>query len=227
LLDYPGKIAAIAWAGGCNFRCPWCYNRDLVLNPEVLPVVREDEILAHLESRRKWLDGLVITGGEPTIHAKLPDFLKKVKELGFSTKLDTNCSTPGVLEELLRKRLVDYVAADIKAPLIDGRYQKAAGLKNGKDVLSAVEKSIELILNSGDVDYEFRTTAVPTVLGKEDFLLIARKLKGAKRYYIQQFNPAKSLLDESYLNVAPYSSGELEEIRRSVSGYFETCKVRG
>jgi pyruvate formate lyase activating enzyme len=226
LLDCPNKIAAIVWGGGCNFKCPFCYNRDLVLNPENLPVVKEDEILSYLKSRRKWLDGLVITGGEPTIHADLPDFMKKVKKLGFSIKLDTNGSNPEALAELLRRRLVDYIAVDIKAPFIDERYQRAAGLKNGTHVLSAITKTIELLLNSDGVDCEFRTTAVPTLLRKEDFALIAQKLKGAKRYYIQQFDPTKSLLDESYSNVVPYSSRELEEIRQSVKGYFETCKVR-
>ena len=225
LLEYQGKVAAVAFVGGCNFRCPFCYNRDLVLNPESPPSLREEEILRYLKKRRDWLDGLVVTGGEPTIHAGLPGFLEKVKELDYSVKLDTNGSNPKMLVELIEKGSVDYVALDVKAPLIEERYRAVAGTQ-GRGVVEEVEACIALLRSNG-VDYEFRTTVVPDLLVKEDILLITERIKGAKRYYLQQFKPTDSHIDEKYSEVTPYPLEILHEIRRQIAHDFEICGVRG
>lgn len=226
LLDYPGKVAAIAFVGGCNFRCGFCYNRDLVLNPQELPSISEEEILGYLDANRDWLDGLVLTGGEPTLHPELPSFLEKVKRLGFSVKLDTNGSNPEMLAGLIEKRLVDYVAMDVKAPLVEEKYHAVIGTQaNG--VMKEVEKSIELLRNSNGIDYEFRTTVVPGLTSKEDIALIAERIKGAKRFYMQQFKAAGSHVDEKYSHVVPYPLELLQEARDQIAQNFQVCRVRG
>ncbi len=226
LLDYPGKIAAIVFVGGCNFRCPFCYNRDLVLNHQALPSISEEEILEYLEKNKDWLDGLEITGGEPTLHPELPSFLEKVKKLGYSIKLDTNGSNPKMLAELLEKHLVDYVAMDVKAPLVEDKYQAAIGIRaNG--ALKEVEKSIELLRGSNGFDYEFRTTVVPGLTSKEDIALIAQQIKNSKKYCLQQFKSNTSHVDEKYSNIAPCPLGFLQEIQKQIASHFQACKVRG
>ena len=225
LLDYPGKIAAILFVGGCNLRCPYCYNRDLVMNFGS-PSVSEGEILDYLEARREWIDGVVVTGGEPTIHAGLPSFLEKVKNLGFSAKLDTNGSNSKMLAELLEKNLLDYIALDVKAPLLPERYPEASGTQSD-GVLEEVENSIALLKGSNGVDYELRTTVVPKLLNKDDVVLIAERIRGAKRYYLQQFVPTGSHVDENYSSVEPYSFELLKEIQREIAHNFGVCKVRG
>ena len=225
LLDYPGKIAAIAFVGGCNFRCGFCYNRDLVLNPQELPSISEGEILSYLEANRSWLDGLVVTGGEPTLHPDLPIFLEKAKKLGYSVKLDTNGSNPKILAELIERRLVDYVALDVKAPLIDERYRAVIG-EQANGVFEEVKKSVELLKNSG-VDYEFRTTVIPETLKRDDLSLIAEQIKGSKRYYLQQFKSDALHVDGRYSNVAPYPLEFIKEIREEIAPNFQVCMVRG
>ena len=226
LLDYPGKIVAIVFVGGCNFRCVFCYNKDLVLNPEGLPSLSEEEILEYLEANKRWLDGLVITGGEPTLHSDLPSFLEKVKKLGYSVKLDTNGSNSKMLAELLEKRLVDYVALDVKAPLVEDKYQAAIGIQaNG--ALKEVEKSIGLLRSSNGIDYELRTTVVPELLNKDDITLISEQIEGAKRYCLQQFKSNNSHIDEKYSSVAPYPFEYLLEIQKQIASRFQACKVRG
>jgi len=226
LLDYPGKIAAIVFVGGCNFRCGFCYNRDLVLNHQSLPSIPEEEVLEYLEKNKDWLDGLEITGGEPTLHPELPNFLEKVKKLGYSVKLDTNGSNPKMLAELLEKHLVDYVAMDVKAPLVEDKYQAAIGIRaNG--ALKEVEKSIELLRGSNGLDYEFRTTMVPGLTSKDDIILIAQQIRNAKKYCLQQFKSNTSHVDEKYSNIAPCPFGFLQEIQKQIAHHFQVCKVRG
>lgn len=222
LLDYPGKVAAIVFVGGCNFRCPFCYNHALVLEPQRLPPIPGAEVLEFLRARRGWLDGVVITGGEPTIHAWLPEFVRRVKDSGYLVKLDTNGSNPGMLEGLVGEGLVDYVALDVKAPLREEKYRRATGVPG---VVGRVERSIDLIRSSG-VEYEFRTTVVPTLHGEEDILEIATRLRGAKRYYLQQFRREGPHLDEGLSRVEPYPREFLESLREKVSKYFPTCGVR-
>ncbi len=226
LLDYPGKIVAIVFVGGCNFRCGFCYNRDLVLNHQTLPSISEEEVLEYLEKNKDWLDGLEITGGEPTIHPDLPSFLEKVKKLGYSVKLDTNGSNPKMLVELLEKHLVDYVAMDVKAPLVEDKYQAVVGIHvNG--ALGDVEKSIELLRGSNGLDYEFRTTVVPGLTSKDDIALITQQIKNAKKYFLQQFKSNGPHVDEKYSNIAPCPLGFLQELQKQIAPNFQACKVRG
>jgi pyruvate formate lyase activating enzyme len=219
LIDYPGKLCATIFLGGCNFRCPYCYNTKLVLEPDSLPGITEREILGLLMERRGFLDGLCVGGGEPTIHRELPQFLYKVKSLGLLVKLDTNGSRPGMLEELLERRLVDYVAMDIKVPL--RRYREVVGREIP---LSALDRSIKL-LRRGQIDYEFRTTVVPGVVSEGDLLEIADFLKGSKRYVIQQFRPVNTL-NPFLTEVKPYPKEELQRFREEVFHYFGECKIR-
>ena len=195
LLDYPGSVAAVVFVASCNFRCPFCHNAELVLPEKVrqLRLLDPGEVLAFLAERRSFLDGLVVTGGEPTLQPDLREFVVQVKQLGLLVKLDTNGSRPDVLAELFEERLIDYVAMDIKAPL--GRYSEFAGVPAD---LGTIERSIGLIRERAP-DYEFRTTVAPT-LGLEDITTIAREISGARRYVLQRFvvPPRKALVDPAW-----------------------------
>ncbi|MCD6248273.1 MAG: anaerobic ribonucleoside-triphosphate reductase activating protein [Hadesarchaea archaeon] len=224
LIEYPNKIVAVVHTGGCNFRCPFCYNRDLVLNPDSIPSVSEEEVIGLLKSRKRWLDGLAVTGGEPTIHPDLPRFLRRVKELSFLVELETNGSNPEMLEELIEEELVDYIAMDVKAPLTWERYKEIAGIKD-KTIFEKVLKSIEL-LKRGKVDYEFRTTFVPDLLSEEDILAIAKELKGAKRYVLQQFTP-RTPIDEKLEKSTPAPPEKLIDIKNKIHSMFQKFELRG
>jgi pyruvate formate lyase activating enzyme len=220
LLDYPGKIASIIFLAGCNFRCPYCQNPSLVNGYEELPTIPEGEVIEFLRSRLKWLDGVCITGGEPTLHRDLPGFISKVKKEGLLVKLDTNGSNPGMLEGLLGEGLLDYIAMDIKAPI----HRYAEVVKAEVD-LNKIQKSVEMIRGSG-LDYEFRTTVVPGLLGEEDIAGITNWLKGSKKYYLQQFRNHDTL-DNAFREVPPYTPEELHSLAAIASKGFETCEVRG
>lgn len=219
LLDYPEEVSAIIWTVGCNFNCPFCYNKDLV-NGNVKQI-SEDEILSFLDKRKKMLDGLVISGGEPLLQKDLKNFCKKVKKLGYLVKIDTNGTFPDKLKELIDEKLVDYIAMDIKAPA--KKYEKLAGKKTD---MKKITKSIKIIQDSS-VDYEFKTTFVPELLKKEDIIEIAKELKGSKKYYLQQFKNDVDLISDKIMNKTPYSSEFLEETLNEIKPYFSYCKVRG
>ncbi|PIP24752.1 MAG: anaerobic ribonucleoside-triphosphate reductase activating protein, partial [Candidatus Nealsonbacteria bacterium CG23_combo_of_CG06-09_8_20_14_all_36_125] len=159
LIDYPGRIAATVFLCGCNFKCPWCYSSELVLPEKIKkqPKISEREFFKYLKDRKKLLDGLVLCGGEPTINKKLPSFIKKIKKMGFLIKLDTNGSDPKILKKLIDEKLIDYVAMDLKGP--KERYSEFSGRK--VDV-KKIQKSID-ILKENKVDYEFRSTIVPSL----------------------------------------------------------------
>ncbi len=208
LLDYPGKVAAVAWTVGCNLRCPYCYNAELVL-PEVgedLPRVPWEEIFTVLRERVGFLDGVVVTGGEPTLNVDLPVFLRELKALGFLIKLDTNGTHPDVLRSLLDERLVDYVALDVKAPF--ARYHEFTGLlfpdhgrstsEGMSDLVARIRESIAVIRGRAP-DYEFRTTVAPG-LAREDLIAIAGEIRGARRYALQPFflPEGKRLVNETW-----------------------------
>jgi len=215
LIDYPGKISAVVFLAGCNFRCPFCHNRDLVLNPEGMESIPENEILDFLGERKKWLDGVVVTGGEPTIHKELPEFLKKLKGLGYPVKLDTNGSSPEMLKGLIEKDLVDYIAMDLKAPL--EKYEKSSGVKVETE---NIRESIKLIIGSG-IGHEFRSTVLPGLHTKEDVQEMARLVKGASKLYLQQFRP-KNTLDPAFEGMKSFSEKEMLELRDRCREYVET-----
>jgi pyruvate formate lyase activating enzyme len=223
LIEYPGKVVAVVHTGGCNFRCPWCYNRDLVLKPASLPSISEQDVLNFLSLRKKWLDGLAITGGEPTIHAELPKFIKKVKKLGFSVALETNGSNPEMLGYLIKHKLVDYVALDIKAPLTWARYRAATGVKN-EEIFEKILKSLD-ILKRGKIDYELRTTFVPKLLNSVDIVTIAKQIKNAKKYVLQQFVP-RTTIRKKYEALRPRPHEELEKLKKRVKRYVKFCEIR-
>ena len=222
LIDYPGRIAATVFLLGCNFRCPFCYSSELVL-PEKMaeqPKIAEKAFFDFLKERQGLLEGVVICGGEPTIHKDLPDFIKRIKDLGFLLKLDTNGSNPEMLRELMQDGLVDYVAMDIKAPL-GAKYDLATGVKVDLD---KIKESIEIIKGSG-VDYEFRSTIVPSIHTKEDVIQMAKDISPAKKYYLQNFRGEKTI-DPRFEEIKPYAKDFLLEIQKEISSFFEICQVR-
>jgi len=227
LIDFPGRIACTVFLGGCNFRCPWCYSRELVLpqDIEVQPKISEKEFFVFLKTRKDLLAGVVICGGEPTIHDELRQFIEKIKKMNFLVKLDTNGSNPRALEALFKDHLLDYVAMDVKqiqnSNLKNQKYDEATGVKID---LSKIKESIDLIKNSG-VEYEFRTTVVPEIHTKEDIMEIAKWLSPAKKYYLQNFRPEKTVNPE-FETQRPYSEEELLGIQKNISPLFETCELR-
>lgn len=207
LLDFPEKIAAIVFTMGCNFRCGYCHNPELI-NGEA----KIEEVFEFLKTRQGKLDGVVITGGEPCLQKDLPEFIKQVKELGFAVKLDTNGSFPEMLEKVLPD--LDYVAMDIKAPL-----EKYSQIVNVDVDTSKILKSIEVLKNGG-VDYEFRTTVVKSQLSFEDFEKIGQLIQGAPRYYLQRFEASK-ILDKSLENEKTYSTEGFERIIDILKSYVK------
>ncbi len=221
LIDYPAKVACTVFLIGCNFRCPFCYSSELVLPEKIKsqPRISEKEFFDFLKKRKRLLEGVVVCGGEPTLNKDLPDFIKKIKKLGYRVKLDTNGSNPEMLEELMKKKLLDYVAMDIKAPFL--KYDLAAGVKAD---LNKIKKSIGIIKNSG-IDYEFRTTVVPTIHTKEDIIKIAKAIAPAKKYFLQNFRPEKTI-DPEFEKIKSYSKDFLLEIKEEISGFFGICELR-
>jgi len=219
LIDYPGKICSIIFLGDCNFRCGFCQNPDLIKSPGKLETIPEEEILEFLKSRKKWIDGVCLSGGEPLLYGDLPEFIKKIKEIGLLVKLDTNGTNPQMLDYLIKNKLVDYIAMDIKASLEN--YEKAAGVKVN---MENIKKSVELIKNSS-IDYEFRTTVVPGLFSKEEALKIGKWLSGSKRYFLQQFRP-ETVLDERFHKLKPFSEEELRGFANLLKPFFEKVGVR-
>ena len=187
LLDYPGHVAATIFTGGCNFRCPFCHNSDLILNPTTL--IPEEEIFAFLKKRKNILSGICITGGEPTLQPDLSDFIEKVRSLGYKIKLDTNGYLPEIIQDLLNKKLLDYIAMDIKAGF--SNYVKVCGIQNFN--MDTIKKSISIIENSG-IDYEFRTTVVKELHSEQDFQEIIKMISPQSSYYIQSFKDSGNIL---------------------------------
>lgn len=220
LIDYPGKICAIVFTQGCNLKCPYCHNPELVDPKLFAHPIPEADIFAFLQTRRGKLDAVEITGGEPTLQPDLIDFTKKIKSLNFLVKLDTNGSNPGILRELIELNMVDYLAMDVKAPL--ERYQE---ITNSNVDQAKIKDSIELIMHAG-LDYEFRTTVVKSQLGKTDILAIGKLIRGSKRYVLQKFVP-ETVLDQEILDgVMIYTDEDLVCFRDAVKSYVAECVVR-
>lgn len=218
LLDYPDYLACIIFTQGCNFNCPFCQNSPLIEYPNDLGIISEQEIIDYLEKRKNVLDGVVISGGEPTIQKNLKTFIKRIKELGLKVKLDTNGFNPKILEELLNEKLLDYVAMDIKNDLKN--YGKTSGIIELK--LDNILKSIDLIKNS-KIDYEFRTTIMKEYHSVENIENILSVI-GDCKYYIQNFKDSENVLDK---NIHGFSDEELEEIQNHLNIKYKNVKVRG
>jgi len=219
LIDYPGKLASVIFVGGCNFRCPFCHNSELVLNPEKVPDIPEDEIIAFLKSRKEWVEGVVITGGEPTIHKELPYFIEKVKALGIPVKLDTNGTNNLMLRQMMNAGFLDYIAMDIKAP--PEKYEDAAGVAGG---MMDIKESIADIMSSR-VKYEFRTTVLPKLHTEADMMEIGKWLKGADKFVIQQFRPMTPI-DHSYKFEKPYPREKLDAMAEKLRPFFKRVEMR-
>jgi len=218
LIDYPGKISCIVFTQGCNFRCPYCHNPELI---PFMPLVKikEETILSFLERRKGKIDAVVITGGEPTIHQDLLKFIQKIKEMGYLIKLDTNGSNPEMLEVIINHSLVDYIAMDIKAPL--KKYKEVT-----HSVISPerIKGSVRMIMNS-NIKYEFRTTVVKSQLTKEDIISIGKLIEGAELYILQKFIPSKTL-DPNFSNEKTYSDEEFKDLQRKLEKFVCRCLIR-
>jgi pyruvate formate lyase activating enzyme len=213
LIDYPNRIASILFTPGCNLRCPFCHNWRIVLDPKP-PFLQEETALEILENRKKHVEAVVITGGEPTIHYELPKFLRKLKEKGLKVKLDTNGFYPQVLEECLPH--VDYIALDVKTSI--EKYARL-GAKDVAPLLGTIE-----ILKTGKVEYEFRTTVVPGFVDEEDITTISEMVKGARTLVLQQYNP-EDTLDKSFKKVKPYSTETITRFAKTIKS-IDTTIVR-
>ena len=210
-IDYPAHISCAVFLGGCNFDCWYCHNRPYIKSTGDID---EGEVLAFLEKRKGQLQGVVISGGEPTLNKELPEFIKKVKALGYPVKIDTNGSRPKVLQSLIDQGLVDYIAMDYKAPL--EKYAQTAGVPVD---INDIKKSVEIILNSG-VDYEFRTTFAPT-LTKQDIIQIAQELKGAKKFVLQQYNHDEQYCQILGKKVKPHTKEYFQDTLEAVKQIFQ------
>ncbi|HEX17616.1 MAG: anaerobic ribonucleoside-triphosphate reductase activating protein [Thermoplasmata archaeon] len=221
LVDWDGKVTSVIFLPNCNFRCPMCHNYGLILHPERYPDQDYEEIMNYLSENSDFLDGVVITGGEPTLHEGLERICKDVRNLGLKVKLDTNGYMPDKLLKLLEDDLVDYIAMDVKAPLREDIYSKLSGVKVD---IERIKESIGIIKSSG-IDYEFRTTVVPSLLKPEDVVEISKELSPARRFAIQQFVPENSM-SKVLREIKPYDKKILEELARECKRYINEVILR-
>ena len=218
LIDYPGKVACMVYTIGCNFRCPYCHNPELV-DETVEAMITEKQVLDFLATRRDMLDGVVITGGEPTMHDDLLKFMKKLKDRGFLVKLDSNGTRPTMIQEAIEKKLVDYIAMDIKSPM--SKYSQTVARPVDTE---AIRKSIAILMAS-NAAYEFRTTVVKALIAPEDFHEIGREIRGAERYFLQKFVPTK-ILNPQFRKKVTYSDDEFRSFQEIMKSYVTYCGIR-
>jgi len=222
LIDYPGKLATTVFTVGCPFRCPFCHNPELVIGTEHSLSAQkkmEKDFFNFLETRQGKLDGVCITGGEPTIQPDIIKFIKKIKEMDYAVKLDTNGIRPDIVKKLIDQKLIDYIAMDIKNQ--PNRYDETAGVKVD---IERIKLSLKLIMNS-PVPYEFRTTVVPGIHTPDDFVKIAQWIKGAKKYWLQKYEENK-ILDESLKSKTKNKEIDLEKIKKTIEKYFGEVHIR-
>ncbi|MBO7600404.1 MAG: anaerobic ribonucleoside-triphosphate reductase activating protein [Lachnospiraceae bacterium] len=218
LLDYPGIVASTVFTGSCNFRCPYCQNADLVLDPMSQPLISEEEVLSHVKKRKGIIKGVCITGGEPTLQKDLREFIVKLKELDVLVKLDTNGYRPDVTKDLIKEGLIDYVAMDIKSS--PEGYSDVAGIKIDTSI---IKESVDLIMSSG-IDYEFRTTVIREFHNEETFKAIGEFIRGAEKYYLQGYIDSERVIERRF---SSYSREELEKLVKIVSPYVQFVDIRG
>ncbi len=218
--DFPGHISSTVFVGGCSFRCPYCHNADLVLNPGGIQTIPMDIFLSYLDGRAGWLEGVCVSGGEPLLQEDIEDLVRIVRDRGLLVKLDTNGSFPDRLERLLRDNLLDWVAMDIKAPL--ERYRDVT--RTNVDV-EDIARSVDILRTSG-VRTTFRTTVVPGLLDRADIVGIGDWLSGAESFLIQQFVP-QNTLDPAFMERKPYSRESLESMQEAVKSRFKDVRIEG
>ncbi len=236
LIDYPGELSAVVFTIGCTFQCPFCYNPMLVLSGldrsgNTLPqgkgtdkdhtLLNEDGLFLFLESRKNKLDAVVITGGEPTLHPDLPDFIRRIRDLGYKIKLDTNGTNPEMLKKLLADKLIDYLAMDLKAAPED--YHRATGTKFD---FNKIKESVKLIMSSG-LPYEFRTTCVPGFVTEGSFAKMGELIRGADKWFLQNFKSDTALIDMNLRGQPGFSAKEMEKFAAIGREYVKKCEGRG
>jgi len=218
LIDYPGKIAATIFTIGCNFRCSFCHNPEIVKGISRVMAMRE--VFDFLKQRQKLVDAVCITGGEPTMQKDLVSFIDKIKKMDLLVKLDTNGLKPEVIEKLIKNKLVDYLAMDIKAP-----WEKYKQIVVRTHDIDKVKRSVDIIMNSG-LPHEFRSTVLPALHTPDDIREMATQVKGAEKYFLQQFMPGKKLMDEKFIQEITYTKKQLNDILQDFKDWFRVCKVR-
>lgn len=223
-VDLEGKILSVVFIGGCNLRCPYCHNPELVQDLDDLSIVPNEVIDRCLVQHKDFIDGVCISGGEPLLYEEILNYLRHFKGLGLLVKLDTNGTLPHMLEGIIDQGLVDYIAMDLKAPLRYEDYSRSSGTIN-KRLFEGVVRSVKILME-GKVDYEFRTTIVPTIHTERDIEEIADYIKGARRFVLQNFRPIKTL-DPRYKYIKPYPIEEIKKIGELVSGYVKEVLIRG
>lgn len=219
LIDYPRKICTVIFTRGCNFLCGFCHNPELVLPLKFRAKIPQYKIFEHLRKRKGKIEAVVITGGEPTIYPDLPKFITKINKLGYLVKLDTNGTNPRMLDVLIKKNLLDYIAMDIK-----NSPEKYTNTTNRKISINKIKQSVEIIKNS-HLQYEFRTTVVPTLHKKSDFIKIGKWLRGAEKYYLQKFR-ANITLDPNFQKIKPYTEDELQKFKQILQKAIQKVIIR-
>lgn len=219
LIDYPGMISAVIFLEGCNFKCPYCHNPELVDPSLFRACIKENDVMEFLETRKGKLDAVTITGGEPTIQPNLISFIKQIRKMGFAIKLDTNGSHPHMIKNLINEKMLDFIAMDVKAPL--DKYRDIIKTQVNTDF---IQQSIKLILGA-NVPYEFRTTIVPSQLAEDDILEIAKLISGAAKYVLQKFVPTKTL-DSRFLKEKSFSDEELQKIKNKIEQQIQFVIIR-
>ncbi len=224
LIEYPGKIATVLFVGGCNFRCPFCYNAHLVTRSRETPDITQQSVLDYLRENTRLYQAVVVTGGEPTRYEELPGFFARVKDMGFCTGLETNGTNPDMLKSLSDAGILDYVGMDIKTSLVFEKYARASGVED-EGLFQKVLESIELLPALPSVDYEFRMTLVPGLHEREDILELGNQLGGVKHLVLQKFIP-KGTLDKSFEKRDPFPPGFMGEMEELLKDRFESCSIR-
>lgn len=219
LIDYPGKICTILFTRGCNFSCGFCHNPELVNKDKYIPIIPNEEILQFLKRRKDLIEAITITGGEPTLHSDLPNFIKQVKDMGYLIKLDSNGTNPEMLKEILSKNLIDFVAMDIKNSF--SKYQETV---NRKLNIEKIKKSIKLIIDS-NINHEFRTTLVPIIHTKEDVLNMTKIIKGCQTYVLQNFKSTKTV-DPAFTKSRSFTQKEMLEFKKIAKSQIKDVKIR-
>jgi pyruvate formate lyase activating enzyme len=225
-VDWDGKISSVVFLPNCNFRCPFCHNLNLVFNSEKMNTIPFEYIESQLERQRGWIDGVCITGGEPTLHSDLPELCTQMKKMDFEVKMDTNGTNPAMLKKLMNDGLIDYVAMDVKAPLTAEKYSKAIGVK-AEQMLEKVKESVETLMESS-MDYEFRTTVVPTLHDIEDIEQICRSLVGCRKYVLQKFDVSlgKETINPEFIKLKPFTDENMQQFLDAAQKIVPNAKLR-
>lgn len=222
-IDFRGKISSTFFYGGCNLRCPYCHNIDLVLNPEKLPFIDDDDAISYLAEKKNIYEGVCLSGGEPLINKQIRDVILKIKKEGFLVKLDTNGTNVKLLQEMLDDNLIDYVALDIKTGF--SLYHKVFFCEKKNDrLLNNIIETVSYLKEQNKVDYEFRSTLYPPYFSPEVLPEIAEIVSGAKRYYLQQFNSKNTIVDTG--DIVPFSQKKIKELKKFFKPLVGRCNVR-